>query len=78
MRIFIRVKPGAKKEFIRKVDGTHFVAAVKEPPREGRANDALRRKIAKYLHVPPSGVAIVSGRGARDKIFEIAHYLVND
>ncbi len=74
MRIFVKAKPAVKKEFIRKVDETHFVVAVKEPSREGRANDAVRRKIAEYLHIPLSGVVIVSGRRSRDKIFEIAYH----
>ncbi len=74
MRISVRVKPGARGEFIHKIDEAHFVVAVKEPPREGRANYAIRKKIAEYLHISLSRVAIVSGHKSRDKIFEIAYH----
>lgn len=78
MRLFVKAKPGAKKEFVRKIDETHFVIAVKEPPHEGRANEAIRRKIAEYLRTPLSNVAVVSGQGSRDKIFEMTYHQTND
>lgn len=71
MRIFIKAKPAAKEEFIRKIDETHFVVSVGEPPRDGRANWAIERKIAEYFNLPPSRVNIVSGHRLRDKVFEI-------
>ena len=74
MKIFIKAKPAAKKEFVRKVDETHFIVAVKEPPRDGRANWVIERKIAEYFDLPPSQVKIVSGHKSRDKVLEITHH----
>lgn len=71
MHIFIKAKPAAKEEFIRKIDEAHFVVAVKEPPRDGRANWAIERKVAEYFDLPPSRVNIVSGHRTRDKVLEI-------
>lgn len=82
MRIFVTVKPNAKKERVEKIDSplprgsgragdTHFKVAVKEPPTEGRANWAVERAVGKYFGVPPSSVRIVSGHTSREKVLEI-------
>lgn len=71
MKIFVRAKPRAKKAGVQKIDDTHFIVSVKEPPSEGRANWAIERTLAEYFKVPVSGVRIVSGHSSRDKIIEI-------
>ncbi|MDP2598277.1 MAG: DUF167 domain-containing protein [Candidatus Liptonbacteria bacterium] len=71
MKIFVKAKPRAKTAGIQKIDDTHFIVSVKEPPSEGRANWAIERTLAEYFNVPVSRVRIVSGHTSRDKIVEI-------
>lgn len=71
MRISVKVKTRAKKEFVEKINDQEFVVSVKEPPVDGRANWAVCRALAEYLDVSPSGVNIISGQSSRNKIVEI-------
>ena len=71
MKIFVKAKPGAKKEFVEKIDETNFVVAVKEPAKEGRANWAIERALAQHFKVSPSQVRIISGQKSRQKLVEI-------
>ncbi len=71
MRIFVKVKPKAKKEKIEKVDGEHFTVAVNEPPEKGLANEAVVAALAEHFAVSKSRVMVVSGRTSRNKIIEI-------
>ena len=71
MKIFVKAKPGAKKEFVEKIDETNFVVAVKEPAKEGRANWAVERALAQHFKVSPSQVRIISGQKSRQKLVEI-------
>lgn len=72
MKIFVKAKPLAKEENIRKIDELNFVVAVKEPPRNGEANAAIAIALAKYFCVAPAQVRLVSGFSARQKTFEIS------
>ena len=71
MKIFVKAKPGARKEFVEKIDETNFVVAVKEPAKEGRANWAVERALAQHFKVSPSQVRIISGQKSRQKLVEI-------
>jgi uncharacterized protein (TIGR00251 family) len=44
---------------------------VRAAPREGEANDALVRLIAKVVGVPPRAVSLISGHSARVKRLKI-------
>jgi uncharacterized protein len=44
---------------------------VTAPPVDGKANDALRRLVAKAAGVAPSKVTIVRGHSSRDKVVEV-------
>lgn len=72
MKIFVKAKPGSKTEKVEKVDESHFIVSVKEPPRDGKANAAIVRALSDYFNISPSRVSIVSGSESRDKIIEIA------
>ncbi len=48
-----------------------LVIRVTAPPAEGKANEAVRRLIAKRLGVPSSRVRIVRGSRGRDKTLSI-------
>ena len=78
MNILIKAKPGAKKERVESTSGLftkngerRFIVAVKEPAKEGRANDAVERALADHFGISRSRVRIVSGHTSRDKIVEI-------
>jgi uncharacterized protein YggU (UPF0235/DUF167 family) len=45
---------------------------VTAPPADGKANEAVLRLLSKTLAVPRARVTLVSGHGARDKVFELA------
>jgi uncharacterized protein YggU (UPF0235/DUF167 family) len=45
---------------------------VAAPPVDGRANEALRVLLADVLGVERTALAIVAGRGGRDKVVEVA------
>ena len=72
MKIFVKAKPSAKEERIEKLDETHFVVAVKEPPKDGRANWAITRALAEYFEISAARVNIVGGQTSKQKIVEIS------
>src|SRR5271169_3508641 len=70
--IAVRLQPRARaSEIVGERDGVLLVR-VTAPPVGGRANDALRRLIAKRAHVGVQRVSIVRGAGAREKIVRVA------
>ncbi len=78
MKIFVRAKPGVKKEYIKettdlfeKSGERHFVVAVAARAVDGRANRAIEKALAEHFNVPPSRVRIVSGQTTKEKIVEI-------
>jgi uncharacterized protein len=70
-RIAVRVHPRAKRDEIAGERGGVLLVRVTAPPVEGRANDAVRKLLAKRLGVAPGRVSIVRGTSARDKLVEI-------
>lgn len=73
MKLSIFAKPGDREEKIEKISETEYRVSVKEPAKEGRANWAIERALAKYFGVAPSQVQIISGRHSRAKIIEISN-----
>jgi len=71
MKISVKVKPGAREEYIKEIGEGNFEVAVKEPPVQGKANRAVVRALAEYFHVSQSQVSIVSGYTSRNKVVEI-------
>lgn len=71
MKVFVTAKPNAYEARIEKIDDTHFVIAVEEPPVKGQANYAIIRALAKYFSVPPLRVRILSGFTSRNKIVDV-------
>ncbi|HYK52619.1 MAG TPA: DUF167 domain-containing protein [Candidatus Eremiobacteraceae bacterium] len=65
------VKPGAKAPgIIVGADGS-ITVRVREPARDGEANNAVRRAIARAVGAPPSAVNLLRGASARRKLFSI-------
>lgn len=68
----VRVAPRASQDGL---DG-EYQGALKvrltAPPVDDRANEALRRFLARRLRVPPSAVTIISGATSRTKLVSVA------
>ncbi len=72
MRIFVKAKPGAKKDSVEKEDGSHFVVSTSARPRQGKANQAVAKLLAGYFDIAPSRVRIISGSSSKQKVFEVS------
>jgi len=55
------------------VDDTNFIAHVKAPPVEGKANEALVRLLSDYFGVPKSRVLIIKGAASK---YKLVHLLI--
>jgi len=67
----VLLQPRAARDAIAGERVGALVVRVTAPPVEGRANDALRRLLAKSAGVAPSRVTIVRGASARDKVVRV-------
>jgi uncharacterized protein (TIGR00251 family) len=76
--IAVRVVPRASRaEIVGERDG-RLLIRVTAPPVEGRANDAVRRLVAKAAGVGLSHVRVVRGERARDKTLRVDGASVDD
>ena len=71
MKIQVKVKPNSRTEEVSR-EGDDFVVKVREPPREGKANQAVITLLAEHLGVPRSRVKILSGFRSKNKVIEVA------
>jgi uncharacterized protein len=67
----VRVRPSARENAIVGVEDGTVIVRVTAPAIKGRANEAVRRLVAKQLGVARSSVTIVRGHRSRDKLVEI-------
>ena len=67
----VRLQPRAARDAIAGERDGRTVVRVPAPPVDGRANDALRKLIAKRAGVAPSRVTIVRGERSRDKTVRV-------
>lgn len=69
--IQVRVKPNARTSVLeQKEDGT-WMAQIKSPPVDGKANDELIALVAKHFGCRKSGVSIKAGGSGRLKLIQI-------
>jgi uncharacterized protein (TIGR00251 family) len=71
MKIQVKVKPNSRTEEVSQ-ESDSFIVKVKEPAREGKANQAVIKLLADHFGVPQSQVRILSGFGSRNKTVEVA------
>jgi uncharacterized protein (TIGR00251 family) len=71
MKIQVKVKPNSRTEEVSQ-EGDSFIVKVKEPPKEGKANQAVIKLLAEHFGVPKSQVRILSGFKSRNKVIEVA------
>jgi uncharacterized protein (TIGR00251 family) len=70
MKIQVKVKPNSRTEDVSQ-EGASFIVRVKEPPREGKANQAVIKLLARHFRVPKSRVRILSGFRNKNKVIEV-------
>jgi uncharacterized protein (TIGR00251 family) len=70
-RLTLRVQPRSRTNEIAGERAGALLVRVTAPPVGGRANEAVRRLIAKRLRVPTGRVSIVRGESSRDKLVEV-------
>ncbi|KND48226.1 MAG: hypothetical protein AB201_01350 [Parcubacteria bacterium C7867-006] len=81
MRIFVKVKANSRENKVEEPPqrllqtderlNDYYTVSVKEPPVEGKANDAVVRTLAEYFSVSRSQVTLLSGSTSKIKTFEI-------
>lgn len=71
MKVFVKAKPRAKQEKLEKIDSSHYIVSVKEPPLKGQANKAIIKVLADYFNIPKSQIKIISGLSSKQKTIEI-------
>jgi uncharacterized protein (TIGR00251 family) len=70
MKIQVKVKPNSRTEEVIQ-EGDSFIVKVKEPPKEGKANQAVIKLLAGYFGVLQSQVRILSGFKSKNKVIEV-------
>lgn len=70
-RISIRVQPSARRDELIGFREGVLAVRVTAPAIEGRANESLRRLLAKRLGVSRSAVTVIRGHRSRDKVIQI-------
>ena len=68
----IKVKPNARECALRRLEDGTFVASLKSPPVDGKANAELIALVASHFKVAKSAVTIKSGAGSRMKLVALA------
>ena len=69
--IQVKVKPNSRASLLEeKEDGT-WLAQIKSPPVDGKANEELLALVAKHFKCPKSHVRIKSGASTRIKLVQI-------
>ena len=70
-RLVVRAKASSKRPGL-EVCGDVVEVRVAEPARDGLANEAIRRALARALGVPRDAIVLRAGQSAPRKSFEIA------
>jgi uncharacterized protein (TIGR00251 family) len=71
INIEVKLTPRASRDEIKGMRDGVLLVRVTAPPVEGKANEAMRRLIAKRAGVPKSRVSIVRGERGRLKLVAI-------
>lgn len=74
MKISVKVKACAKEAKFEKLGDGSFLVNVKEKPRDGKANYAVREILADHFNVPRSRIILIRGEKSKLKVFEIENY----
>ena len=69
--ITVKVKPNARASSLRAAEGGLWLAELKAPPVDGKANAELIRLVARHFGCPRSAVVIKTGGSSRTKLVKI-------
>jgi len=69
--IRVRVKPNARSSALEAASDGVWIARVKSPPRDGKANAELLALVARHFRCRPSEVSIQSGAAGRLKLVRV-------
>jgi len=69
--IQIKVKPNSRSSRLEEQDDGTWLAQLKSPPVDGKANEELISLVAKHFKCAKSDVSIKSGAGSRNKLIQI-------
>jgi uncharacterized protein (TIGR00251 family) len=69
--IAVKVKPNARVSSLEKVEGGAWLARLKSPPVDGKANEELLELVARHFGSRKSAVSLTSGASARLKLVRI-------
>ena len=72
MKIQVKVKPNARTSALEQSSDGTWIARVKAPPVDGRANAELIALIAKHFGVTKAQVSVKSGAAGRMKLVQIS------
>jgi uncharacterized protein (TIGR00251 family) len=70
-KLWINVKPQAKKSEVKKISAGEYTVSVNAPAREGKANEAVIELLARHFSLPKSSIRIIRGQTTRRKLIEI-------
>ena len=70
-KLLVKVTPNARENSIRQFQDGTWIAEVKAPPKDGKANRALIKVIAKQFNVTKSQVSIKRGKSGRTKLIQL-------
>jgi uncharacterized protein (TIGR00251 family) len=70
-RVQVRVQPRARRDELAGERDGALLVRVTAPPVDGKANEAVRKLLAKRLGIAPGRVSVVRGASSRDKVVEI-------
>jgi uncharacterized protein len=69
--IQVKVKPRAKKSLFTQVGDGSYLASIKSPPVDGKANAELISLISRYFGCSRAAVRIKSGKSSRQKLVQL-------
>lgn len=70
-RINIRVRPNAPQNTITELDDGTLQVRLTTSPVDGKANEALIKRLSKYLGVAQRDITIVRGQRSKNKVIEV-------
>ena len=69
--IAVRVKPNSRVSLLEQLEGGGWLARLKSPPIDGKANEELLALVASHFGCRKSAVSLKSGASARTKLVRI-------
>ena len=70
--IQVKVKPNSRASLLEQREDGTWLAQIKSPPVDGKANEELITLVAKHFKCPKSNVWIKSGGATRIKLIQIS------